>query len=472
MIRINPLDLTFLLLENATRRMHMTAFMIFQKPKGRQSSFGPRLVEAYRKSQAASPFDRQLKWLGKGVAAWKTVEPDMSYHVRHIAIPAPGSMRQFYETISFLNTSLLDRGHPLWECYVIDGIEHDRIAVMVKVHHALIDGEGGLRVMRNCLSDSPRDKTLAAPWMAFEAAAKPRRPRPNASQLQELQGLLKRLTRLPRDLIGMGSDVVSFGAQSLNLKPRMASLPFTARHTLFNNTARSAARAYANMELPLDEVKAAAKATGTSVNDVVMTVIDDALHHYLREREAPTDKPLVAFMPMSLRDESGGEGGNQVAAELIPMGEPTAGIGQRLTQINAATKRAKDKGRGMQKTSRQAYALLLTGSLTAADMLPFFSKMPSANLVISNMKGPSEQLYLAGARMVAFHGLPILPPGAGLNVTFASVNKDICLAIGAAPEAVHEPFRLAQLIENAFRRLQAHAGTTATGSARRVRKAA
>ena len=112
----------------------------------------------------------------------------------------------------------------------------------------------------------------------------------------------------------------------------------------------------------------------------------------------------------------------------------------------------------MQTTSRQAYALLLFGSMTMSDTLPWFGKVPSANLVISNMKGPTEQLYLAGAPMVVFTGLPILPPGAGLNVTFASVNTDICLAIGAAPEAVHEPFRLAQLIEQAFHKLQADAG--------------
>ena len=121
----------------------------------------------------------------------------------------------------------------------------------------------------------------------------------------------------------------------------------------------------------------------------------------------------------------------------------------------------------MQTTSRQAYALLLAGSLTMSDTLPWFGKAPSANLVISNMKGPTGQLYLAGAPLVAFLGLPILPPGAGLNVTFASVNKDIGLAIGAAPEAVDDPFRLAQLIEQAFHRLQADAGETAPTTARR-----
>jgi diacylglycerol O-acyltransferase / wax synthase len=467
MTRIAPMDLSFLLLERPNRPFHMAAMTIFQKPKGQQSSFGPRLFEAYRHSQAVKPFNYKLKWLGKEIAAWETVEPDMRNHIRQIDLPAPGSMQQFYETVSFLNAGLLDRGHPLWECYIIDGIENGRLAVMIKVHHSLIDGEGGLRVMRNFLSDSPRNKTLAGPWMALASGDKPRRSRPSVSQIQRLQSMLKGLTKLPGDVIGVGTDVLDLGVQSLNLKPRMASLPFTARHTLFNNTAKSAARAYANTELPLADVKAVAKATDTSVNDVVMTIIDDALHHYLREHQAPTDRPLVAFVPMSLRDESGGGGGNQVSAELVAMGAPETSLGERLRQINRATTNAKAKGRGMQTTSRQAYALLLAGSLTMSDTLPWFGKAPSANLVISNMKGPTGQLYLAGAPLVAFLGLPILPPGAGLNVTFASVNKDIGLAIGAAPEAVDDPFRLAQLIEQAFHRLQADAGETAPTTARR-----
>ena len=465
--RMSPIDLSFLLLERANRPFHMTALTVFQKPKGQQSSFGPRLFDAYRHRQAVRPFNYKLKWLGKNVAAWETVEPDMRNHVRHIAIPAPGSMQQLYETASVLNTGLLDRGRPLWECYIIDGIENGRIAVMLKVHHSIIDGEGGLRVMRNFLSDSPRNKTLAAPWMALESGDKPRRSRPSISQIQRAQGMFRGLTKLPGDLIGVGSDVLNLGAQSLNLKPRMGSLPFTARHTLFNNTAKSAARAYANVELPLVDVKAVAKATNTSLNDVVMTIIDDALHHYLREHQAPTDRPLVALMPMAVRDESGGGGGNQVAAELVPMGAPEASLSERLKQINRATKNAKHKGRSMQTTSRQVYTLLLFGSMTMSDTLPWFGKVPSANLVISNMKGPAGQLYLAGAPLVSFGGLPILPPGAGLNVTVASVNTELCVGIGAAPEAVHEPFRLAQLIEQAFQQLQVDAGKTAPGTARR-----
>ena len=460
MTGISPTDLSFLLLEKANRPNHMAAYTIFEKPPGQESSFGPRLFEAYRQSEAVKPFNHKLKWLGRDVAAWETVEPDMQFHIRHIAIPAPGSMQQFHETVSFLNTSLLDRGHPLWECYVIDGIEHSRIAVMIKVHHSLIDGEGGLRAMRNFLSDSPDNMTLAGPWMSFESAEKPRRADTTASRSERLQGLLTGLSNLPGGVIGVGADVADLGAQTLNLKARKASLPFTARRTLFNNTPKSAARAYADVELSLADVKALAKGTDTSVNDVVMTVIDDALHRYLEEHQAPTDVPLVAFMPMSLRNTSGGGGGNQVTAELIPMGAPEASPLERLKEINAATMRAKDKGRSMQTTSRQLYALLLLGSLTMADAVPWLAKVPSANLVLSNMKGPSEQLYLAGAPMVAFQGLPIVPPGAGLNVTFASIGSGLCIAIGAAPEAVHEPFRLAELMERSFQSLKLASGTT------------
>lgn len=452
---ISPTDLTFLLLENPNRPLHMAAMTIFKKPQGQESTFGARLFDAYRRSRAVKPFTHKLAWSGTGIAAWQTVEPDMADHVRQVDLPAPGTMTQFYELVSTLNSGLLDRSRPLWECYIIDGLENDCLAVMIKVHHALIDGEGGLRVMRNFMSDSPDDERLAAPWMAPEGGAEVRRRRPRVSQTQRLQGQLRGLTKLPADMIGIGADIVEFGVQALHLKPRMASVPFTAQRTLFNNTAKSAARSYADTGLPLADVKAVAAATNTSINDVVMTVIDDALHTYLGERGAPTDRPLVAFMPMSLRDESGGAGGNQVSAELLPMGTPGADIGERLRQINGATKKAKDKGRRMQTTSRQVYALLLAGSMAVSDSLPGLGNAPSANVVISNMKGPAEQLYLAGAPLVAFLGLPILPPGAGLNVTFASVNDTVRIAIGAAPEAVDEPLRLARLMDQSFQRLQA-----------------
>lgn len=462
MTAAKPLDLAFLLMESSTRCMHMCAFMLFDPPVGQRDTFVPRLLKAYRQSEVAAPFNRRIKWLGKGLAEWETVEPDLNYHVRHIAIPKPGTMKQFYENISFVNSTLLDRGHPLWECYIIEGLENGRFAVMIKVHHALIDGEGGLRVLRGYLSDTASDKTLRAPWMPLDLP-KRTRSRATGATATLAQKALARLSKLPADLIGMGNEVVKLGAQSLNLKPRNMAMPFTARRTLFNNAAQSAERRYANCELPLAQIRAIAKGSGTSVNDVLMTAIDAALHQYLQLRRQPTDKPLVVIMPMSLRGEGEAAEGNQATIDLIPMGQPRATLSDRLQQIHEATQRAKEKGRALPRAVRDFYALFVFGTSTAAAVSSAFARVPSSNLLISNMKGPAEPLYLGGASMTAFHGLPIVPPGGGLNVTFASFHESICLGVGAAPEAVDDPMLLTELIAQSLDALS----TTILGAAKK-----
>jgi WS/DGAT/MGAT family acyltransferase len=202
-------------------------------------------------------------------------------------------------------------------------------------------------------------------------------------------------------------------------------------------------------------VKALASATGTTVNDVVMTVIDHALHAYLEEHGAPTGKPLVALMAMSVRAEGQEASGNQTAAELVAMGTPGASVADRLRQIHASTGQIKESSSKLPVAVRQLYAMLLFGSTTLPDIAAAFKSMPSINLVISNMRGPQGQRYLAGAPMVAFQGCPIVPPGAGLNVSFVSVNETICLGVGATPEAVADPHRLTRLILGALAELEA-----------------
>ena len=197
-----------------------------------------------------------------------------------------------------------------------------------------------------------------------------------------------------------------------------------------------------------------AKKTGTTVNDVVTTIIDDALHHYLRHEGKPIEVPLVSLMAMSIRTAEQGSTGNQAIVELVPMGEPKARIGKRLVQIHDSIQKVKEKSGKLPISVRQFYSLFIFGSATLPDFSTTFEKIPSANLVISNMVGPQEQLYMGGIPMIAFQGLPIVPPGGGLNVTFASVNKAICLAVGAAPEAVNEPYKLIEFIQQSFVDLQ------------------
>ena len=460
MSNINPMDLAFFVLENSSRQMHMTAYQMFKVPARQKHSFPAKLLSTYRNSKVAAPFNQKLKWLGKNVASWQKVEPDMNYHVRHVAVPAPGSEQQFYELISFLNTPLLDRAQPPWECYIIDGIEENRCAVLIKVHHALIDGGGALKLFRNAMNDSPQDKSVRAIWMpSDEKPNKRKRPKATESQVKKL---LSGFSKLPSNMVGAGSEFAKMGAQVLGLKPRESALPFGARKTLFDNVAQSSARRYANCEIPLADIKAIARKTETTVNDVITTIIDHALHGYLQEHDAEINAPLVSLMAMSTRKPGQKAAGNQVSAELVPMGQPTARIEKRLQQVHDSIQKIKERAQETPDSVRQFYSIFLFGSSALADFSSTFEAIPSANLVISNMVGPQEQLYTGGVPMVAFQGLPIVPPGGGLNVTFASFNKDICLAVGAAPEAVDNPYQLIQLIQKSFSSLQ----KSTTGAAR------
>ena len=452
MSSLKPLDMAFLLLENSSRQMHMCAYQMFKVPARQKHSFVAKVLETFRNSEVAAPFNQKLKWLGKDLASWQTVEPDLNYHIRHLAVPAPGKLPQFYELISFLNTPLLDRDQPLWECYIIDGIEDNHIAIMVRVHHSMIDGGGALKLFRAAMSDTASDKTIRAVWMPNEK----KRARKKRSKVSEppLKQLLSRFAKLPSDVMGASTQFAKMGAQTLKLRPKESALPFGAPKTLFNNMAQSSARRYANCELPLADIKAMAKKTGTTVNDVVTTIIDDALHHYLKDHNASIDVPLVSLMAMSLRTDDHDAGGNQVSVELVPMGQPTATVAKRLQQVHDSIQNVKDKSRKLPNAVRQFYSMFIFGSAAISDFSSAFEAIPSANLVISNMVGPQEQLYLGGVPMVAFQGLPIVPPGGGLNVTFASFNKNICLAVGAAPEAVDDPYKLIQFIEHSYDKLK------------------
>ncbi len=448
MSKLKPIDTAFLLLETTSRQMHMTAYQLFDPPKTGAKGFVGRVLDSFRNSEVAEPFNQRLNWLGKGLASWEKVEPDLNYHVRHLAVPAPGRMDQFYELVSFLNTPLLDRAQPLWECYVIEGIEGGRFAVMIKVHHALIDGGGALKLFRNAMSDSPRNREIRAVWSPNEQPrVKRKRSRVSESQVKKLRDSLGGFSS---GLRGTAEELASMGAQSLGLSPKKSALPFGASNLRFNRVAQSSARRYANCELPLAEAKAIASATGSTVNDVVTTVIDHALHQYLKACGESTDESLVALTAISFRNDDQKASGNQVSVELVAMGEPGAKIRERLDQVHQSTSQIKAKSRKLPTSVRQFYSLFLFGSASLSDLSATMEGVPSANLVISNMVGPQQQLYMGGAHMAAFQGLPIVPPGGGLNVTFASISGNICLAVGATPEAVDDPYKLVQFIIKDF----------------------
>jgi WS/DGAT/MGAT family acyltransferase len=382
MSRLAAIDLAFLLLENQIRPMHMSSCLVLEPPTGEGKTFVSRLLKAFRAAEPGRPFNQKLTWLQGGVASWELVQPDPLYHVRHVAIPAPGTRAQLDDTLALLNAPLLDRAYPLWQCFVIEGLEHGQLALFFKLHHALIDGEGGIKLMRAALSDSPRNRKIQALW---EPMGEPPKKRPVPVSRSQLQRIRSQINALPSGGIDIASGLLELGAQALKLKPQQASLPFQAPDTPFNASLTSSARYYANCEIPLDRVKAVARASGSTVNDVALTFIDDSLHKYLAEIGASVESPLVASMPLSTRVEGQESSGNQVIADMVPMGQPHASIEERLQQIHDSTDKVKDRARKMSAPMRQTYVMLLLGLTAVPELLPGVNPAPSSNVLISNM---------------------------------------------------------------------------------------
>lgn len=451
MSQLGAIDLVFLLLENQTRPMHMSSCLVFEPPARQKNTFVAKVVQALRAAGAGKPFNQKVKWLEGGVARWESAAPDMHYHVRHVAIPAPGTMEQLDDTMALLNAPLLDRAYPLWQCFVIEGLENGRCAIYLKLHHAMIDGEGAVKLLNAALSDDPRDKQIRAIW---EPLGKPVKKKPVKVSQSQLQRLTSQVNALPAGLRDITSGLLNIGAQALKLKPQQSSLPFQAPDTPFNVQLSSSARCYANCEIPLDKVRAIARAADCTVNDVAVTFIDDALHKYLAETGEVVDAPLVAAMPLSTRTAGQEASGNQVTADLVQMGQPGASITQRLQQVHESTIRVKEKAQAMSAPMKQVHAMLLLGLTAVPELTPGVTAAPSSNVLISNMAGPREQLYLGSAPLVAMHGLPILPPSPCLNVTFVSVLGRICLAVASTPEAMNNPGRYIELLLESFAELE------------------
>jgi WS/DGAT/MGAT family acyltransferase len=451
MTRLAAIDLVFLLLENQVRPTHMSSGLILQPPAGEEKTFVSRLLKALRSAEPGKPFNQKLKWLEGGVASWEPAQADPLYHVRHVAIPGPGTREQLDDTLGLLNAPMLDRAYPLWQCFVIEGLENGQCALFFKLHHALIDGEGGIKLLRAALSDSPRDKQIRALWAT---GGKPPRKRPVPVSRSQWRRISSQINGLPAGIKDISSGILELGAQALKLKPRQSSLPFQAPDTPFNTHLQSSARCYADCQIPLDRVKAVARASACTVNDVMLASIDDSLHKYLAENGTTVDAPLVAGMPLSTRVKGEEASGNQVTTDLVPMGQPDAAITDRLQQIHDSTAKVKEKARNMSAAKRQTHLMLLMGLTTLPEMIPGVNAAPSANVLISNMAGPAEQLYLGGAALRAMFGLPILPPTPCLNVTFVSLMGDICLGVASTPESMSNPRRYVELLLASFEELE------------------
>jgi len=449
---IPMLDLMFFLTETVDNPRHVGSVLIFRRPARGGGQTVREIVEAYRRTRPRPPFNRIPVFRKAGMPVWQEVENvDTSHHVLHLALPAPGSNEQLHQLIADLHAPMLERHRPGWKVYVIEGLAGDRFAIYHKCHHALVDGESGMRVLRQSLAESPRDRRIRT-TVGLEHVP---RPRPTPQGLQDM--LEREARRLARRTLSVGRGSLRAIEQVIGglrgYTPRQARA-FTAPKTPMNDPIYNA-RSISHVALPLARVKSVARAWDATLNDVALCVLDAGINRYLRAMGRTPDHPVVALCPVSLHDPGSKDVTTNVSAIFPQLGPVAAPIDRRLRAIMANTRAAKDELKGLGKDVAYAYAVVafaLSESLAIAS--PEALGLLPANVLISNVRGPGRPLYLNGARLEALFPVSTLIVGVGLNVTFMSYAGQVILGFTANGSALPEVESLARYAEEAFAALE------------------
>jgi diacylglycerol O-acyltransferase len=468
---LSGLDATFLYLETPETPMHVGSLNLYELPPGFKGSFHAAVREHIaRRLHLAPIFSRRLAFMpfDLGHPVWVEADRvDLDFHIRKV----PGralTVRQAEAVAARLHGQLIDREHPLWEFHVFDAIKPPAglqvqgklVGFYSKIHHAALDGKGGTVLANAVLDLSPTPREVPPP--------DPSRRRRTSADLKvgEMIGAVfsnslaqyaKLAKALPMAAASLGGAVVR---QSVRSAQGGGKAPVQLAPKTIFNVGIGGERSFATASVPFAACRDAARAVGGSFNDVVLWICATALRDYLAQHGGVPRKPLVAAMPVSLREESNKELNNQASISLVQLGTHLANPVKRMQAIMGSTGKVKSALAGLKSVLPTDYPSLLApwlvGGAGKAVLKTYgragvTERLPAiANLAISNVPGPQVPLYLAGARMLTFHPLSIIMHGLALNITIQTYAGRVDFGIVAGRQAVPQLQALADAIERAF----------------------
>ncbi len=473
----------FLHLEHGNQYLHVAALGIydpatapggFVRFKDILKFFESRLDTApvFRRRLVTVPFDLDRPY-------WIEDEHvDVEFHVRHVALPAPGDWRQLCIQVARIHSRPLDRSKPLWEAYVIEGLDHipgipkGSFAFYTKFHHAAIDGEGGTEVMKAIHSSSPEESAEPA---AARARIRDREPLAAELYARAFVNGLQRVPKVARFSLNTATRLVGLGAGYMGqLSQLLQEAGVPSVETLRSKVRRppvtrfsgkvSAHRVVELVALPLADMKRIRQQVeGSTINDIFLTTVGGTLHRYLAAKGELPDRTMTAQVPMTLRgSEKGGDVGNQIGVAVMPVHSEIADPLARMAAIRSGADKAKALVSAVGKDlTKHVYDLL---PAVASELFTTKVMLPTMNIVVSNVRGPDLPIYLAGAQMVAFAPVSIALDGLGLNVTGFSYHGTMWVCSVACREMMPDPGVFADCMREAFAELVTAANALPEGS--------
>ena len=421
----------------------------------------------YRQRLHAIPFFDHSVWVD---------DPhfDIDYHIRHTALPKPGSSDQLKKLSARIMAQPLDRKRPLWETWVVEGLEGDRFAMITKIHHCMIDGASGVDLAYIQMSTAPEVRELETP-PAFH-------PRPAPSRFELWRDEVARQVGIPfevvRDFRQFTTDAEDLGQELLTRAKALVNtlgMGTSADETPINGRV-GPHRRFDWLSCRVDDLKAVRKAWSCTINDVVLTIVTGAVREYLQSRRV--DPAAIEFRvssPVSVRkEEERGKLGNKVSSWIIPLPIGLAAPREQLDAIHAQTRELKE--------SRQALGvemMMQVAEWTPSVLLSLGARAMSGpiNTIVTNVPGPQIPLYFHGARVREIYPMVPLMEGMGLGIAVTSYAGTMNFGFNADPDIVPDLAGFTAMIGRALERIAADAGVTlsapAVAPARRpARKAA
>ena len=423
-VRLNPLDTAWILTESRAAPNHVGGLLQFRLPADAPPDFLRRLMHEFRSHRRFTPpWNRRLKYAFNlnPLPVWvEDAEVDLEYHVRHAALPWPGGERELGELVGRLQSTPVDLARPPWECTIIEGLEGQRFALFVKMHHSLIDGISGIRMLQRTMSpDRVRSLKLPPFWDNPPPAPTDREPPP----VPTLDGVLEaamgavgaQVRTLPQVATAFMRMVRRIGDEGEGLV-----VPFDSPFTVLNGRVREKRR-FATQQFSMERLRALARAAECTLNDVVLALCAGALRRFLRERDALPAQPLTAGIPVSVRPKDDHDTGNAisfiVATLATDLDDPLA----RLHAIRASVLHAKAHLQDLPRQAMTQYTTLLMAPTIVTMLTGTGGRLrPMFNVTISNVPGPDKPLYFRGAELLAIYPASIATHGQALNITCQS----------------------------------------------------
>ena len=434
---IDPTATGFLLAENRNMPMHVGGLQLFEKPEGAGRNYVREMYEQMRDVDEIAPLflkhpHRSLRTAGQLV--WQPDEQfDVEHHVRHSALPKPGRVRELLELCSRLHSTRLAWERPLWEATIIEGLRDGRVAMYTKTHHALVDGVSAMRLLASVLSTDPDERDMPAPWAKRPGTSRPDREAssPDISLADVSAQTVRTALAIASEAAGMPSALV----RTLNRSVRneTSALSLYAPRTILNQNI-TGSRRFAAQDWPIERLRAVGRASGTTINDVVLAMVSGAIRAYLLELDALPETTLVSMVPVGLRAKesqlASSDGGNAVGSVMVQLGTHLPDPADRLAAIHRSMTDGKQGLSAMTPTQILAMSALGQAPAILGPALRMQGIVrPPYNLIVSNVPGPRTTHYWNGARLVGTYPLSIPINGMALNITCTSYDGNMAFGL-------------------------------------------